>query len=104
MMLLNDYIENLFRHHWENDHHQRADDRAGKHAERERRIVFQVRENAPDRFYSRFARLVSARQLMAVKPPHSLIYTRSPECLCRSLKVSSATRSEERRVGKECRS
>src|ERR1043166_4439980 len=90
MMLLNDYIENLFRHHWENDHHQRADDRAGEHAERERRIVFQVRENAPDRFHSRFARVVSARQLMAVKSPHPLIYTRSPECLCRSLKVSSA--------------
>src|SRR4029453_2695482 len=90
MVLANNHVEDILGHEGKHEHHQCADDCAREHAERERRITFQVTKNAPDGFHSRLARLVSAGQLMTVKSPHSSTYTRFPECLCRSLNVSSA--------------
>src|SRR5436853_496730 len=48
MMLSNDDIEDLFRHHRKHDHHQRPDDGADQHTERDRRITSQVLKNPPD--------------------------------------------------------
>src|ERR1700724_1128351 len=92
MMLSNNDVEDLFRHHRENDHHQRADDCATEHAERERRITLQVSKNTPDYFQPRRAirRIIRTCRVTAVKSAHSLTYTRSPGCLYRSLNVSSA--------------
>src|SRR5258708_5391498 len=95
MMLSNDDIEDLLRHKRKDDHRQCADDGAGQHAGREQRISLQISKDAPDRLHSRLAtrRLVPARQVVTVKFPHSLTYTRSlppPRDLCRSLNVSSA--------------
>src|SRR5258708_2347714 len=73
MMLSNDDIEDLFRHHRENDHHQRPNDRAPEHAERERRITLQVSKNTPDGFHPWRAmrRIVRACCLTTVKAAHS---------------------------------
>src|SRR5438067_8454677 len=92
MILPNDNIKDLFRHYRENDHHQRPNDRAPEHAERECRITFQVPKNTPDYFHPGRAirRIIRTRCVTTVKSSHCLTYTRSPECLCRSLNVSSA--------------
>src|SRR5437764_7982714 len=92
MMLSNDDIEDLFRHHRKHDHHQRPDDGADQHTERDRRITSQVLKNPPDSIHPGRAigRIGRTRCVTTVKSSHSLTYTRSPECLCRSLKVSSA--------------
>src|SRR5947209_19719591 len=73
MMLSNDNIKDLFRHHRENDHQQRADDCAPEHAERERRITLQVPKNTPDYFHPGRAiqRIVRACCVTAVKSAHS---------------------------------
>src|SRR3981081_3218443 len=81
MMLPHDVVDDQFRDARENDHHQRADDRAPERAQCERRVTLQVAKDAPDRFHLR-ENLAQARRLRA--------HTREPERLCRSLKVSSA--------------
>src|ERR1043166_9351461 len=92
MILPNDDVEHLLRHQREHGHHQCAHDRAGQHPERDRGIAFEIGKNAPDRFHfgPTGRTIAQTRPMTSVKSEHSLTYTRSPECLCRSLKVSSA--------------
>src|SRR5437870_5249673 len=81
MMLADHVVDDPFGDARENDHHQRADDGAPERAQRERGITSQITKYAPDRFHLR-ENLAQSRRLRA--------QTRSPECLCRSLNVSSA--------------
>src|SRR5437870_9169634 len=81
MMLADHVVDDPFGDARENDHHQRADDGAPERAQRERGITSQITKYAPDRFHLR-ENLAQSRRLRA--------QTRSPECLCLSLKVSSA--------------
>src|ERR1043166_8745241 len=92
MILPNDDVEHLLRHQREHGHQQCAHDRAGQHPERDRGIAFEIGKNAPDRFHfgPTGRTIAQTRPMSSVKSEHSLTYTRSPECLCRSLKVSSA--------------
>ena len=47
----NDIIDNPFRDARENDHRQRAENRAAQRPGRYPRIAFQVRKNTPDRLH-----------------------------------------------------
>src|SRR5207245_9987732 len=81
MMLADHVVDDPFGDARDNDHHQRADDGAPERAQRERGITSQITKYAPDRFHLR-ENLAQSRRLCA--------QTRSPECLCLSLNVSSA--------------
>src|ERR1044072_2698957 len=92
MMLPNHDVEDFLRHGRKDNHHQCGNDRASQHAERDPRVTLQIAENPPNSLHLRVAVRYFARttQWIAMHSPHDAIYTRLPECLCRSLKVSSA--------------
>jgi len=51
MILPNDIIDDSFRDRGENNHHQRADDRAAQHSRCEPRITLHISKNAPHGFH-----------------------------------------------------
>src|SRR5437764_3247159 len=81
MMLADHVVDDPFGDAGENDHHQRPENGTAHCPSRHPRVALEVAKDAPDRFHLR-ENLAQSRRSRA--------QTRSPECLCLSLKVSSA--------------
>src|SRR5947208_15480060 len=82
MMLADHVVDDPFGDAGENDHHQRPENGTAHRPSRHPRVALEVAKDAPDRFHLR-ENLAQSRRSRA--------QTRSPECLCLSLNVSSAT-------------